>query len=85
LLRVKGIVAIHGQDRPILVNGVQHLFHPPQQLQAWPAGLASSILVFILDGLEPAVVVESAVCAGLLPKDRSTTTSHREGTTHDHR
>jgi G3E family GTPase len=85
LLRVKGIIAVHGQDRPILVNGVQHLFHPPQQLQAWPVGLAKSTLVFILDGLEPAIVVESAVCAGLLPNDSATTASDRVGASHDHR
>ncbi len=85
LLRVKGIVAIRGQDRPVLVNGVQHLFHPPRQLQAWPAGLASSTLVFILDGLDPSVVVERAVRAGLSPTDPPTTPDDKEGTTHDHR
>ena len=69
LLRVKGIIAIHGQDRPIVVHGVQHLFHPPRQLATWPAGLARSTLVFILDGLDPSVVIESAVAAGLTPVD----------------
>ncbi|HEY5505226.1 MAG TPA: GTP-binding protein, partial [Sedimentisphaerales bacterium] len=51
LLRVKGIVAIRGQDRPIVVHGVQHQFHPPQFLAAWPADLAQSTLVFILEAL----------------------------------
>jgi G3E family GTPase len=64
LLRVKGIVAVQGQDRPIVVHGVQHLFHPPRQLASWPAGLAGSTLVFILDGLDPSVIIDSAVSRG---------------------
>jgi G3E family GTPase len=82
LLRVKGIVAVQGQDRPIVVHGVQHLFHPPRQLASWPAGLARSTLVFILDGLDPSAIVDSAVSAGLLPNK---TISQREEMTHEHR
>jgi G3E family GTPase len=82
LLRVKGIVAVQGQDRPIVVHGVQHLFHPPRQLASWPAGLARSTLVFILDGLEPSAIVDSAVSAGLLPNK---TISQRGEMTHEHR
>lgn len=39
LLRVKGIVAVLGQDRPLAVHGVQHVFHPPRLLAAWPPGI----------------------------------------------
>jgi G3E family GTPase len=84
LLRVKGIIAVQGQDRPILLNGVQHLFHPPRQLAAWPAGLATSTLVFILDGLDPLVIIDSAVSAGLQPNNAPATMSHREEMTNDH-
>lgn len=38
LLRVKGLVQVAGEARPLLVQGVQHVFHEPQWLEAWPAG-----------------------------------------------
>lgn len=38
LLRVKGIVTVAGQTRPFVVHGVQHIFYPPDTLQAWPTG-----------------------------------------------
>jgi G3E family GTPase len=85
LLRVKGIVMVQGQDRPILINGVQHMFHPPQQLPAWPAGLAISTVVLILDGLEPAIVFESAAHAGLPANEPETRASHRGDAIHAHR
>ena len=36
LLRIKGILNLQGQDRPVVIHGVQHLFHPPVLLSAWP-------------------------------------------------
>lgn len=37
LLRVKGLVALADDPgRPLLVQGVQHLFHPARRLPAWP-------------------------------------------------
>jgi G3E family GTPase len=52
ILRVKGILDVVGNDRPVVVHGVQHLFHPPSQLDGWPAGSPrSSRLVFITHGL----------------------------------
>lgn len=48
LLRVKGIVAIDGEpQRPVVVQGVQHVFHPLQWLDAWPSADRRSRLVFI--------------------------------------
>lgn len=37
LLRVKGILDLDGQERPVAIHGVQHMFHPPELLPAWPA------------------------------------------------
>ncbi len=52
LLRVKGIVALADEpERPIVVHGVQHLFHPPVRLAAWPDADRRTRIVFILDGL----------------------------------
>ena len=47
LLRVKGILNIAGEDRPVAVHGVQHVFHPPARLPAWPTSDRRSRLVFI--------------------------------------
>jgi len=52
VLRVKGILDLAGEDRPVAVHGVQHLVHPPVHLDAWPSGERISRLVFIVDGLD---------------------------------
>ncbi len=76
LLRAKGIVRIRGESRPLAVHGVQHIFHPPTRLAAWPAGLRKPTLVLILDGAESDQVVEMAREFGLLPVNVS---REREG------
>lgn len=38
LLRVKGILNLAGEERPVILHGVQHVFHPPIRLPAWPTG-----------------------------------------------
>lgn len=59
LLRVKGVLDVVGQDRPIAIHGVQHLFHPPAPLPAWPEGeRRRSRLVFIVRDLDRAVIEE---------------------------
>jgi len=48
LLRVKGIVAVaEHPDSPIVVHGIQHMFHPPAQLATWPDDDHRTRLVFI--------------------------------------
>ena len=47
LLRIKGILNVEGQERPLAVHGVQHIFHPPTLLPAWPDADRRSRLVFI--------------------------------------
>jgi G3E family GTPase len=57
LLRMKGILDLEGEDRPVAVHGVQHLFHTPTRLAAWPVGEPRcSRLVFVLRDLDPEVV-----------------------------
>jgi G3E family GTPase len=56
LLRVKGILNIAGEARPIVVHAVQHLFHPPAPLAEWPYEDRHSRLVFITRGLDRAYV-----------------------------
>ena len=53
LLRVKGILDLEGQARPVVINGVRQVFHPPELLPAWPNGEPRrSRLVFIVRDLE---------------------------------
>ena len=59
LLRIKGILNLAGEDRPVAIHAVQHLFHPPARLSAWPEGDdRTSRLVFILRDLDPRVVAD---------------------------
>jgi G3E family GTPase len=58
LLRVKGILTIEGRDKPIVVQAVQRLFHPPFELAEWPAGERSSRIVFITQSLSREFVAE---------------------------
>ena len=51
LLRVKGIVNVEG--RPVVVQGVQHLFHPPVELDRWPSADQDTRLVFITKNMKP--------------------------------
>lgn len=56
LLRVKGILNIAGEDRPVALHGVQHVFHQPVALEAWPDSDRRSRLVFITRDLGEQVV-----------------------------
>jgi len=59
LLRVKGLLNLVGQDRPVAIHGVQHLFHEPVLLEAWPPGDdRRSRLVFITRDLDRETVAE---------------------------
>ena len=53
MLRVKGIVNIAGLDRPMAIHGVQHSYHPPILLDAWPDADRRSRIVFITSNLNP--------------------------------
>jgi len=53
LLRVKGILNLIGEDAPVAIHGVHHVFHPPVQLEAWPDADRRSRIVFITRGVKP--------------------------------
>lgn len=59
VLRVKGLLNVAGADTPVVVNGVQHVVHPPVHLDAWPDADRRSRVVFIVRGLERARIEES--------------------------
>ncbi|KAB8042528.1 CobW family GTP-binding protein [Janthinobacterium aquaticum] len=53
LLRIKGLVQVREHpDRPVVIHGVQHVFHPPRTLDAWPSEDQRTRLVFITRGIE---------------------------------
>jgi G3E family GTPase len=51
ILRVKGLLNVGG-DGPVLVNGVRHVVHPPEHLDAWSDGDRRSRIVFIGRGID---------------------------------
>ena len=54
LLRVKGIVNVDGN--PVVVQGVQHIFHDPVELDRWPSTDTGTRLVFITRHIEAATI-----------------------------
>ena len=52
VLRIKGILRTREFDRPVAVNGIHHLLHPPTMLDAWPDGRKETRLVIIADGID---------------------------------
>ncbi|MEM7250872.1 MAG: GTP-binding protein [Pseudomonadota bacterium] len=50
LLRVKGLVWIEeSPERPAVLHGIQHVFHPLDFLPEWPDGVQRTRLVFIVE------------------------------------
>lgn len=47
LLRIKGIVNARESAQPLVIHGVQHVFHPPVPLAEWPDDDRRTRIVFI--------------------------------------
>jgi G3E family GTPase len=45
LLRVKGVIHTTGDPRPLVIHGVQRLFHPPVRLTQWTSAPNTSIVI----------------------------------------
>jgi G3E family GTPase len=56
VLRIKGVLNVEESETPIVVHGVQHMFHPPVQLDAWPDDDRRSRIVFITRDLTRDIV-----------------------------
>jgi G3E family GTPase len=69
VLRVKGLLDVGGPG-PVVLNGVQHVVHPPIHLDAWPDDDRRSRLVFVGRGLD-----EGAIRASLAAFNRAGTSS----------
>ena len=60
LLRVKGIVnIIERPSRPMVIHGVQHIFHPPIQLDEWPSDDRRTRIVFITRDIDQDVIEQT--------------------------
>jgi G3E family GTPase len=59
LLRIKGILNVAGEEKPVAIHGIQHLFHPPVVLPDWPSADHRSRLVFITRDLDAAALGKS--------------------------
>ncbi len=81
LLRVKGILNIAGRKKPIVVQAVQRLFHPPFELTEWPSDDHSSRIVFITRGLSRDYVAEvfETVRQRKIPPDVETSGTNLSG------
>lgn len=57
MLRMKGIVKVSDDPkRPVVLHGVQHVFHPPVRLGLWPDGDERTRLVFIVKDIEKPMI-----------------------------
>ncbi|WP_333607427.1 CobW family GTP-binding protein [Arsukibacterium sp.] len=65
MLRIKGILHIAGFPGPMVIHGVQHLFHPAEFMASWPDADKRSRLVFITDGISREQLAQSLIKCGI--------------------
>ncbi|WP_027164480.1 GTP-binding protein [Mesorhizobium sp. WSM3224] len=62
LLRFKGLVHVTDEpERPLVLHGVQHVFHPPARLDRWPSADRRTRLVFIVRNIERETIARTLV------------------------
>ena len=59
ILRIKGLLRVQGYDGPVLVQGVQHVFHTPVALPEWPDDDQRSRIVIIARDIPETALRES--------------------------
>lgn len=59
ILRVKGLLPVEGDERPVVVHGVQHVVYPPEYLPRWPEASPRGWLVFIARNLTRTAIENS--------------------------
>jgi G3E family GTPase len=84
LLRFKGIVNVAGKADPVVVHGVQHVFHPPKDLAGWPTAERHTRLVFIVRDIDRSLIERTLRKFASIDADRIRG-PHRPGAVHhDH-
>jgi G3E family GTPase len=73
LLRLKGLVCVADDiERPLVLHGVQHVFHPPVRLDSWPSPDRRTRLVFIVRDIARETIERTlAKFAGIRPAQAS--------------
>jgi G3E family GTPase len=56
ILRVKGMLNLKHRSGPIIIHGVQHIFHPPVELAEWPSEDHRTRIVFITRDIDRSVI-----------------------------
>ena len=57
MLRMKAVVKVSDEPRrPVVLHGVQHVFHPPTRLSTWPDQDERTRIVFIVRDIEKAMI-----------------------------
>ena len=57
ILRIKGLINVEEiDDQPVVVHAVQHMFHPPAKIDAWPTSDQRSRLVFIVKDIDRDII-----------------------------
>jgi len=59
ILRVKGMLSVTGDERPVVIHGVQHVVYPPEYLPRWPDASPRGWLVFIARNLTRSAIENS--------------------------
>lgn len=60
ILRIKGLVNIQGCAGPVVIQGVQHTFHPPVLLPVWPDDDRASRIILVTRGI-PATALQRSL------------------------
>jgi G3E family GTPase len=71
MLRVKGIMNIDG--KPVVIQGVQHIFHPPVTLDAWPSDDHDTRMVFITKNMEAELIKSLFNAVGAITQNSEST------------
>lgn len=56
ILRVKGLLSVTDDPRPVVIHGVQHVVYPPEYLPRWPDDASGGWLVFIARNLSRSAI-----------------------------
>jgi G3E family GTPase len=69
LLRVKGVIHASDDPRPIVIHGVQRMFHPPVRLHSWKSAPGTKIVIIGESAAEPAVAeIANALSDSAIPQ-----------------
>jgi G3E family GTPase len=79
VLRLKGLLHVAGVPTPVLINGVQHIVHPPSHLPEWPDADRRSRLIFIVRGLQRSRIERSLAVFNQLVDPPLSSVRPREG------